>query len=68
MTEEENTVVDLKSIASLRIHMAEMHEALEHVTELLVDTWADKMECDPEREIAVVNARKILTQPLDQRS
>lgn len=35
-------------------------EALEHVTELLVDTWATAMEGDPEKQAAVYDARVIL--------
>jgi hypothetical protein len=34
--------------------------ALEHVTELLVDTWSTAMEGDPEKEIAVADARALL--------
>lgn len=36
-------------------------EALEHATELLVDTWNTAMEGDPEREVAVADARAVLT-------
>lgn len=39
-----------------------LREALEHVTELLVDTWNTKMEGDPERQIAVREARNALAQ------
>jgi len=34
-----------------------LFRALEHVTELLVDTWATAMPGDPEKEIAVIKAR-----------
>jgi hypothetical protein len=34
--------------------------ALEHVTELLVDTWSTPMEGNPENEWAVVIARRVL--------
>lgn len=34
--------------------------ALEHVTELLVDTWSDAMDGDPEKEVAVADARAAL--------
>ena len=54
-------MVDLNNIASVRIHLAEMHEALEHVTELLVDTWGHQTMSDPEKETAVLEARRILT-------
>lgn len=37
-----------------------LEKALEHVTELLVGTWATAMQCDPEREVAVVHARATL--------
>lgn len=35
-------------------------EALEHTTELLVDTWHTAMDSDPEREVAVADARALL--------
>lgn len=44
---------------ALRQHHA-LVDALEHVTELLVDTWADAMDGDPEKEIAVADARTLL--------
>ena len=53
-------MVDLNNIASVRIHLAEMHEELERVTELLVDTWGRQMMGDPEKETAVIEARRIL--------
>lgn len=37
-----------------------LRNALEHVTELLVDTWNTKMEDDPELQVAVKNARTAL--------
>jgi hypothetical protein len=40
-----------------------LREALEHVTELLVDTWRTAMEGDPEKEAAVVDARAALGEP-----
>src|SRR5690606_23678133 len=40
-------------------------DALEHVTELLVDTWHHQMDGDPEEQIAVKDARALLaTLPL----
>ena len=53
-------MVDLNNIASVRIHLAEMHEELERVTGLLVDTWGRQMMGDPEKETAVIEARRIL--------
>lgn len=35
-------------------------DALEHVTELLVDTWHHQMDGDPEEQIAVKDARALL--------
>jgi hypothetical protein len=40
-----------------------LREAMEHVTELLVDTWHTAMEGDPEKEAAVVDARAALGEP-----
>lgn len=42
--------------------IAELEARLEHVTELLVDTWHAAMppDNDPEQEIAVINARALL--------
>ena len=42
-----------------------LREALEHVTELLVDTWNTKMDGDPERQVAVRDARTALAQGAD---
>lgn len=51
----------------LYVHPPEsrLREALEHVTELLVDTWNTKMEGDPERQVAVRDARAALAQGAD---
>lgn len=35
-------------------------ETLEHVTELLVDTWSTAMRGDPEQEVAVIEARSAI--------
>lgn len=45
----------------LQAENAALIEALEHATELLVDTWNTAMEGDPEREVAVADARAVLT-------
>jgi hypothetical protein len=37
-----------------------LRETLEHVTELLVDTWHTAMDGEPEKEAAVVDARALL--------
>ena len=34
--------------------------ALEHVTELLVDTWRTPMQNDAERQLAIIEARRLL--------
>ena len=41
--------------------VSRLREALEHVTELLVDTWHTAMDGDPEKEAAVADARAELT-------
>lgn len=53
-------VDNLRDNTVMRLKLAEMHETLEHVTELLVDTWATAMEGQPELEMAVVKARILL--------
>jgi hypothetical protein len=53
-----------KELAALICRAVNNHDALvralEHVTELLVDTWSTAMEGDPEKEIAVADARALL--------
>jgi len=46
--------------AKLIARVAKLEKALEHITELLVDTWRHPMAGDPENEIAVMNARAAL--------
>lgn len=49
------------ALAAIVKRDAQMFEALEHVTELLVDTWAYEMDDDPETLMAVQDARALLT-------
>lgn len=44
----------------LEVEIEELKERLEHVTELLVDTWHTAMDGEPEKEAAVVDARAAL--------
>jgi sugar phosphate isomerase/epimerase len=41
--------------------VSRLREVLEHITELLVDTWHTAMDGDPEKEAAVVDARAELS-------
>lgn len=50
----------LDTLAERDREIEELKEALEHVTGLLVDTWNTKMEGDPERQVAVRDARAAL--------
>lgn len=47
-------------IGALRAKNEQMREALEHVTELVVDSWAGACGGDPEHESAVRDARAAL--------
>lgn len=55
-------VEDAKFILSAVNNHDALLMALEHVTELLVDTWGDPMAYDPEKEVAVVSARALLAE------
>lgn len=51
------------ALTSLSARIEALEDALEHVTELLVDTWHVVMPAsdDPEKDIAVINARAALS-------
>lgn len=48
-------------IAAFLAHYAAMAEGLEHATDLLVETWGNIMPGEPQKEIAVINARAVLS-------
>lgn len=54
-----------EALAALPAPDTNEREALEHITELLADTWATAMEGDPEEQLAIIQARNALTQPAD---
>lgn len=57
---QEHPVEHVKALLDATVAIRELYEALEHVTELLVDTWRHKMDGDPEKQMAVADARAIL--------
>lgn len=50
------------ALAEVKRENEALRDVLEHVTELLVDTWNTNMEGDPERQMAVRDARAALAQ------
>lgn len=56
----ENGALYEDELSKAKARVKELEEALEHVTELLVDTWHYGMPGDPEDEHAVMNSRAAL--------
>jgi hypothetical protein len=50
----------MKRLSAQEAEIVRLRDALDHVTELLVNSWAFEMKGDAEHEVAVIDARKAL--------